>query len=34
VAPRKNVVIVRLGDALDPYITWPLVIHNLVDNLQ
>lgn len=34
VAPRKNVVIVRLGDALDPYVTWPLVIHDVVDQLQ
>ncbi|HUE97921.1 MAG TPA: serine hydrolase [Anaerolineales bacterium] len=34
VAPRKNVVIIRLGDALDENVRWPLVIHNLVDQLQ
>ena len=34
VAPRKNVVIVRLGDALDKNVIWPLVIHNVVDQLQ
>jgi hypothetical protein len=33
VAPRKNVVIVRLGDALDPSVPWPLVIHAIVDQL-
>jgi CubicO group peptidase (beta-lactamase class C family) len=34
VAPRKNVVIVRLGDALDENVIWPLVIHNVVDQLE
>ena len=34
VAPRKNVVIVRLGDQLDENVIWPLVIHNVVDQLQ
>jgi CubicO group peptidase (beta-lactamase class C family) len=33
VAPRKNVVIVRLGDALDENVRWPLVIQDLVDKL-
>lgn len=33
VAPRKNVVIVRLGNAPDGKVTWPLVIHNLIDEL-
>lgn len=35
IAPRKNVVIVRLGDAYDGqhFSLWPLVIHNLVDQL-
>ncbi|HSL43487.1 MAG TPA: serine hydrolase [Anaerolineales bacterium] len=34
VAPRKNVVIVRLGDALDPQVLWPLVLQDVVDNLE
>lgn len=34
VAPRKNVVIVRLGDSLDDNIRWPLVLHNIVDQLK
>lgn len=34
VAPRKNMVIVRLGDELDEYVSWPLVIHNVVDRLK
>ena len=34
VAPRRNVVIVRLGDALDENVLWPLVIHNVVDQLK
>lgn len=34
VAPRKNVVIVRLGDALDENVIWPLVIHDIVDRLE
>ena len=34
VAPRKNVVIVRLGDSLDENVYWPLVIHDLVNKLQ
>ena len=33
VAPRKNVVIVRLGNAPDHKLPWPLAIHNLVDQL-
>jgi len=33
VAQRKNVVIVRLGDQLDENVMWPLVIHNLIDQL-
>jgi beta-lactamase family protein len=34
VAPRKNVVIVRLGDAPDPYVSWPLVIYDVVEQLK
>ena len=34
VAPRKNVVIVRLGDELDANVSWPLVIHAVVDQLK
>jgi hypothetical protein len=34
VAPRKNVVIVRLGDMLDGSVPWPLVIHDVVDKLE
>jgi CubicO group peptidase (beta-lactamase class C family) len=34
VAPRKNVVMVRLGDRLDENVTWALVLHNIVDQLQ
>jgi len=34
VAPRKNVVIVRLGDRLDENVQWPLVIHNVIDQLR
>lgn len=34
VAPRKNVVIVRLGDALDENVLWPLVLHDVVDQLR
>ncbi|MBX2998733.1 MAG: serine hydrolase [Caldilineaceae bacterium] len=33
VAPRKNVVIVRLGDRLDKNIDWASVLHNMVDRL-
>lgn len=33
VAPRKNVVIVRLGDRLDEKVNWALVLHNIVDQL-
>jgi len=33
VAPRQNVVIVRLGNAPDEQLKWPLVLHNLVDQL-
>jgi hypothetical protein len=31
VSPRKNVVIVRLGDALDENVHWSLIIHNIVN---
>ena len=34
VAPRKNAVLVRLGDELDENVLWPLVIHNVVDQLE
>jgi CubicO group peptidase (beta-lactamase class C family) len=34
VAQRKNVVVVRLGDSLDDNVRWPLVIHNIVDQLK
>ncbi len=34
VAPRKNVVIVRLGNAPDDKLMWPLAIHNIVDQLR
>ncbi len=34
VAPRKNVVIVRLGDALDENVFWPAILQNIVDQLQ
>jgi CubicO group peptidase (beta-lactamase class C family) len=33
VAPRKNVVIVRLGNAPDDKLMWPLVLHNIVDQM-
>ncbi|RPI34600.1 MAG: class C beta-lactamase-related serine hydrolase [Chloroflexota bacterium] len=33
VAPRKNVVIVRLGNRLDENVTWSLVLHNIVDQM-
>jgi CubicO group peptidase (beta-lactamase class C family) len=33
VAPRKNVVVVRLGNAPDDKLMWPLAIHNIVDQL-
>jgi hypothetical protein len=33
VAPRKNVVIVRLGNAPDDQLIWPLALHNIVDQL-
>lgn len=33
IAPRKNVVIVRLGNAPDENVRWPLVLHNIVDQL-
>jgi hypothetical protein len=33
IAPRKNVVIVRLGDALDASVPWPLILHDVVDKL-
>lgn len=34
VAPRKNVVIVRLGEARDGSVQWPLVIQDVVDQLK
>jgi hypothetical protein len=34
IAPRKNVVIVRLGNAPDENIRWPLILHNIVDQLR
>ncbi len=34
VAPRKNVVIVRLGDRPDENLNWALAIHSMVDQLQ
>jgi CubicO group peptidase (beta-lactamase class C family) len=33
IAPRKNVVVVRLGNAPDEKLLWPLVLHNLADQL-
>jgi CubicO group peptidase (beta-lactamase class C family) len=33
VAPRKNMVIVRLGNAPDDKLMWPLAIHNIVDQM-
>jgi CubicO group peptidase (beta-lactamase class C family) len=33
VAPRKNVVVVRLGNAPDEQLDWALAIHNIVDQL-
>lgn len=33
VAPRKNVVIVRLGDRLAEDVNWALVLHSIVDQL-
>jgi CubicO group peptidase (beta-lactamase class C family) len=33
VAPRKNVVIVRLGNAPDEGLLWPLALHNIVDQM-
>ena len=34
VAPRKNVVIVRLGDAMDDKVLWPLILQDIVDQLE
>jgi CubicO group peptidase (beta-lactamase class C family) len=34
VAQRKSVVVVRLGAEPDPNVSWPLVIHDIVDNLE
>jgi CubicO group peptidase (beta-lactamase class C family) len=34
VAPRKNVVVVRLGNAPDDKLMWPLAIHNIVDQMH
>lgn len=35
VAPRKNVVIVRLGDQADEYpVYWPLIFQSLVDQIE
>jgi CubicO group peptidase (beta-lactamase class C family) len=33
IAPRKNVVIVRLGDRLDENVLWALVLQNIVDQM-
>ncbi|MGE5377003.1 MAG: serine hydrolase domain-containing protein [Bacteroidota bacterium] len=33
VAPRKNMVIVRLGNAPDEKMMWPLAIHNMIDQM-
>ncbi|MCB0124271.1 MAG: serine hydrolase [Caldilineaceae bacterium] len=33
VAPRKNAVIVRLGNAPDTQLKWPLVLHDIADQL-
>jgi CubicO group peptidase (beta-lactamase class C family) len=33
VAPRKNVVVVRMGNEPDPLVDWGLVVHELVDAL-
>jgi CubicO group peptidase (beta-lactamase class C family) len=34
IAPRINAVIVRLGEARDESVLWPLVIHNIADQLE
>jgi CubicO group peptidase (beta-lactamase class C family) len=34
VAPRKNMVVVRLGAEGDPAVSWPLVVRVLVDNVE
>jgi CubicO group peptidase (beta-lactamase class C family) len=34
VAPRKNMVIVRLGGETDEQLPWPLIIHSLVDQIE
>jgi CubicO group peptidase (beta-lactamase class C family) len=35
IAPRKNVVVVRLGgEPADYPVSWPRIIHNLVDQLE
>jgi hypothetical protein len=34
VAPRKNMVIVRLGSETDERLPWPLIIHSLVDQID
>jgi CubicO group peptidase (beta-lactamase class C family) len=34
IAARKNMVVVRLGGEADGPIPWPLVIHNLVDQME
>ena len=34
VAPRKDMVVVRLGAQPDEHVHWPLVIHNLVDQME
>lgn len=33
IAPRKNVVIVRLGDRLDENVNWALILQDIVDRL-
>lgn len=34
ISPRKNTVIVRLGEAPDNNVIWPIVLANLVDQLD
>jgi hypothetical protein len=33
VAPRKNIVVVRLGNEADSYVSWPLVAQSLVNQI-
>jgi hypothetical protein len=32
--PRKGILIVRLGDAPDKFLNWPLVSHDVADELK